>query len=82
VGFEITIPAFQRAKTIHVLDHAVTVIGVSHEYAPTNIQIKLKSLNLQMRTFHDDTRNYEYKLIFLVHGGLRAAPAIVPVSVS
>jgi hypothetical protein len=29
-GFEPTIPAFQRAKTIHALDCAATVIGSSH----------------------------------------------------
>jgi hypothetical protein len=27
VGFEPTIPVFERAKTIHVLDRAATVIG-------------------------------------------------------
>jgi hypothetical protein len=28
VGFEPTIPAFERAKTVHVLDRAATVFGV------------------------------------------------------
>jgi hypothetical protein len=27
VGFEPTIPAFERAKTVHALDRAATVIG-------------------------------------------------------
>jgi hypothetical protein len=27
VGFEPTIPAFERAKTVHALDRAVTVMG-------------------------------------------------------
>jgi hypothetical protein len=27
VGFEPTIPAFERAKTVHALDHTATVIG-------------------------------------------------------
>jgi hypothetical protein len=27
VGFEPTIPVFKRAKTVHDLDHAATVIG-------------------------------------------------------
>jgi hypothetical protein len=27
VGFERTIPAFERAKTVHALDRAATVIG-------------------------------------------------------
>jgi hypothetical protein len=29
VGFEITIPAFERAETVHALDRAATVIGES-----------------------------------------------------
>jgi hypothetical protein len=28
VGFEPTIPVFKRAKTVHTLDRAATVIGV------------------------------------------------------
>jgi hypothetical protein len=28
MGFEPTIPAFEGAKRVHVLDHAATVIGV------------------------------------------------------
>jgi hypothetical protein len=28
VGFEPTIPAFERAKTVHALDRAATVIGI------------------------------------------------------
>jgi hypothetical protein len=27
VGFELTIPVFERAKTIHALERAATVIG-------------------------------------------------------
>jgi hypothetical protein len=27
VGFELTIPVFERAKTVHALDSAATVIG-------------------------------------------------------
>jgi hypothetical protein len=29
VGFEPTIPALERAKTLHALDRATTVIGIS-----------------------------------------------------
>jgi hypothetical protein len=28
VGFELTIPAFERAKVVHALDHAATLIGI------------------------------------------------------
>jgi hypothetical protein len=30
VGFEPTIPVFMRVKTVHALDRAVTVIGLSN----------------------------------------------------
>jgi Na+-transporting methylmalonyl-CoA/oxaloacetate decarboxylase gamma subunit len=36
VGFEPTIPAFERAKTVHALDRAATVIGTSLFYIPYN----------------------------------------------
>jgi hypothetical protein len=34
VGFEPTIPVFQRAKTVHALDRAVTVIGYQKPFSP------------------------------------------------
>jgi hypothetical protein len=33
VGFEPMIPVFERAKTVHALDRAATVIGNYFEYA-------------------------------------------------
>jgi hypothetical protein len=41
VGFESTIPAFERAKTVHALDRAGTVIGI-YIYIYTKIQFKIK----------------------------------------
>jgi hypothetical protein len=35
VGFETTIPAFERAKTVHVLDRTATVIGIDTEHIYT-----------------------------------------------
>jgi hypothetical protein len=32
VGFEPTIPVFERAKTVHALDRAAPVIGVVRRY--------------------------------------------------
>jgi hypothetical protein len=32
VGFETTIPVFERAKTVHALDRAATVIGMFVSY--------------------------------------------------
>jgi hypothetical protein len=36
VGFELTIPVFQRMKTVHALDRAATVIG---SILPTSLNI-------------------------------------------
>jgi hypothetical protein len=33
VGFESTIPAFERVKTVHALDRAATVIGECYHFA-------------------------------------------------
>jgi hypothetical protein len=38
VGFELTIPAFERGKTVHALDRAATVIGI---YCEELTQIKI-----------------------------------------
>jgi hypothetical protein len=40
VGFEPTIPAFERVKTVHTSDHAATVIGRSVLYLMLNILTK------------------------------------------
>jgi hypothetical protein len=34
VGFEPTIPVFERAKTVHVLDLAATAIGILYTTLP------------------------------------------------
>jgi hypothetical protein len=34
VGLEITIPLSERAKTVHALDRAATVIGLINNYSP------------------------------------------------
>jgi hypothetical protein len=34
VGFEPTIPVFQRVKAVQALDRAATVIGVKYVYLP------------------------------------------------
>jgi hypothetical protein len=45
VGFEHKIPVFERAKTVHALDHAATVIGLyqlwrrEKSLAPPGIEI-------------------------------------------
>jgi hypothetical protein len=37
VGFELTIPAFERANTVHALDHAATVIGLLFQIERRNV---------------------------------------------
>jgi hypothetical protein len=32
VGFELTSPVFERAETVHALDRAATVIGLSNDW--------------------------------------------------
>jgi hypothetical protein len=44
VGFEPTIPVFERAKTVHALDRAVTVIGSLLIYNLINFLITLFSV--------------------------------------
>jgi hypothetical protein len=41
VGFEPTIPVFERAKTVHALDRAATVIGCSFSKLDKNICVKI-----------------------------------------
>jgi hypothetical protein len=39
VGFETTIPVFERTNIVHALDRAATVIGLDTSYRPTFIYI-------------------------------------------
>jgi hypothetical protein len=43
VGYEPTIPVFERAKTVHALDRAATVIGVVNHLEDVNVVIYLIS---------------------------------------
>jgi hypothetical protein len=47
VGFEPTIPALDRAKTVHVLDSAGTVSGNTDELLRTLIHFKQRSIPIQ-----------------------------------
>jgi hypothetical protein len=40
VGFELMIPAFERAKTVHALDRASTVIGMLQALLTLFLSIK------------------------------------------
>jgi hypothetical protein len=47
VGFELTIPVFERAKTVHALDRAANVIG-SIKYGSYNkLQLYLKRYSIR-----------------------------------
>jgi hypothetical protein len=45
VGFEPTIPMFEQAKTVHVLERAVTVIGSEHIWLGRNSGMRQVSRN-------------------------------------
>jgi hypothetical protein len=49
-GFEPTIPPFERAKTIHALDHEATVIGILGRYQPKLKRTKMISTHLFLST--------------------------------
>jgi hypothetical protein len=47
VGFEPTTPVFERAKTVHALGHAATVIGAGRIYASEiNVDLPLKPMSV------------------------------------
>jgi hypothetical protein len=47
VGFEPTIPMFERTKKVHALDRSGTVIGILTPYHP-EILILMEILNMNM----------------------------------
>jgi hypothetical protein len=47
VGFEPTIPAFEWAKTVHVLDRAATVFGIAHRRVQ---HLELPRIYTQLKT--------------------------------
>jgi hypothetical protein len=50
VGFETTIPVFERAKTVHALDRAVTLIGDDADDSSNSVN--RKRLNPLIQLFH------------------------------
>jgi hypothetical protein len=44
VGFELTTPVFERAKTVHALDRAATVIGMLAYKVHINVLAKNKNV--------------------------------------
>jgi hypothetical protein len=54
VGFESTIPVFERAKTVHAFECEATVIGLTHLIAR---KIHISSLIYDV--------SYEYNMLFL-----------------
>jgi hypothetical protein len=51
VGFEITIPVFERAKTLHAFEGAATVIGVKLHLSRKKYMYTSKTAILKMRYF-------------------------------
>jgi hypothetical protein len=65
VGFESSIPAFERAKTVHALDHAVTVIGT-----PQRLDV-LHSVHSLRTTPWRRVRDWRYRSTVLGRGTRR-----------
>jgi hypothetical protein len=72
LGFEPTIPAFERAKTVHALDRAATVIGFPFRMLFVN--------STMLYQFHCSGRNYklivseELETTYLCSGTVRSQP--------
>jgi hypothetical protein len=49
VGFELTIPLFERAKTVHALDRAATVIGSLNNHSRENLSTQLVNSYRQLK---------------------------------
>jgi hypothetical protein len=52
VGFEPTIPVFERAQTVHTLDRAATLIGQSLVYAHYFRRLHTEPIS-QVRSYHE-----------------------------
>jgi hypothetical protein len=63
VGFKLTIPAFQRAKTVQSLDRAATVIGFSYVYGQIIIQGDGKDLEGDGCSLFDGRLLLQYELV-------------------
>jgi hypothetical protein len=63
VGFEPTIPVFERAETVHASDRAATVIG------KFSLHFKMFSVKLSTPTFcgilvvSENTLSYDFRLV-------------------
>jgi hypothetical protein len=75
LGFDPTTPAFERAKTIHVLDHVATVIDHSHKVTNSVALVRERTIPTERPTFEDrgchvvsETDPYRLILGFLDRG--------------
>jgi hypothetical protein len=61
VGFEPTIPVFEKAKTFHAVDRATTVIGQKRDYAPPKIieeYCKRREILIEAAMLNRSTQEY------------------------
>jgi hypothetical protein len=81
MGFEHTIPVFERAKTVHALDRAATMTGgfafLGHRNANNNLESvqRLSSyvtFLLSFRIFLSD----DYSVMFYIHEETRGGPHV------
>jgi hypothetical protein len=48
VGFEPTIPVFERAEAVHTLDRVATVTGLIHDYNHSEVIMKIQILEFNL----------------------------------
>jgi hypothetical protein len=65
VGFELTIPAFERAKTVHALDRAATVIGSAKHNSSIMKQTFIEPCLRVTYTFHSSIEYENWVHIFM-----------------
>jgi hypothetical protein len=61
VEFEPTIPVFERAKTVHALDRAATVIGLLYSLGNNEVDI-----NLDSKTYYIHRRHHSHFALELI----------------
>jgi hypothetical protein len=68
VGFEPTIPAFERAKIVHALDRAATVIGTFPFYLPPKEVLCSYKVRGFVRLYHFTSIFFWFRSVYLVYG--------------
>jgi hypothetical protein len=74
VGFEPTIPAFQRAKTVHALDHAATLNGIYMHMQQENTPLNIGTFHRSRGGSSSPGLGQNFSLLRVVQTGSEAHP--------